>query len=368
MATGDGETGKVPKLTPQNSPQLIAKVMHHIGSRLVALMHEVSSGESHCGNSPRAKHYHRRLQHKISSASSTTTEDDCTENTVVGLDESISKSNLLPRSRSHDLLVGENRTANQTGVADSVEEREVSDCERFSWRGSFESALIAADSRSKLSSLGGDVSSSASALAVAAKRRSAGDLLFSHKSLSREQLDRVRSCGSIGGANSEDKLWVAATVSRPNRRRSSVPDAVSCGSGGSADGEEEDDDMEARSTLPRSLQSVAQSTNSLPRLTVGMQKSQSMYHFLPQNVKSARYRPPGFNRLLPAAPQRAVSAPGLQPSHQRRGRRSQQHNVPIGELDSLGTGGGIVLWCRISNMKITYTIFIVFTTIIYQNS
>uniref|UniRef100_A0A8D8R8Q9 Uncharacterized protein n=1 Tax=Cacopsylla melanoneura TaxID=428564 RepID=A0A8D8R8Q9_9HEMI len=31
--------------TSQNSPPLIAKVMQHIGYRLVALMHEVSSGE-----------------------------------------------------------------------------------------------------------------------------------------------------------------------------------------------------------------------------------------------------------------------------------------------------------------------------------
>lgn len=59
MATGDAMN--IPKLTPQNSPPLIAKVMHHIGSRLVALMHEVSSSESHTSNSPKAKHYHRRL-------------------------------------------------------------------------------------------------------------------------------------------------------------------------------------------------------------------------------------------------------------------------------------------------------------------
>lgn len=142
------------------------------------------------------------------------------------------------------------------------------------------------------------------------------------------------SCGSIGGANSEDKLWVA-TATRPNRRRSSVPDA-SCGSGGSADGEDEDDEIENRSTLPRNLQSGPQTTNSLPRLPTNtnsntMQKSQSMYHFLPQNVKSARYRPPGINRLT-SVPKRAVSAPGLQPSHQRRGRRSQQHNVPSGKF------------------------------------
>lgn len=349
MATGDNEETAVPVSTPHSSPPLIAKVMHHIGSRLVALMHEVSSGESHKSNSPKAKHYHRRLQHKISSASSTTTEDDCNDtsphDTFGGFEEKMTPYNLLPRSRSHDLLVGETRTLNQSsgGVSDITEEREASDCERFSWRGSFESALLASDSRNKLSLLGGEGSASASALAIAAKRRSAGDLLFSHKSLSREQLDRVRSCGSIGGANSEDKLWVASAT-RPNRRRSSVPDA-SCGSGGSADGEDEDEEIESRSTLPRSLQSGAPTTNSLPRLPINtpassMQKSQSMYHFLPQNVKSARYRPPGFSRLTTTAPKRAVSAPGLQPSHQRRGRRSQQQNVPSGECFVCPYGGG----------------------------
>ncbi|KAG5881599.1 Synaptotagmin-like protein 4, partial [Gonioctena quinquepunctata] len=334
MATGDDDK-TVPNLAPHSSPPLIAKVMHHIGSRLVALMHEVSSGESHKSNSPKTKHYHRRLQHKLSSASSTTTEDDCPEGGADhfgGFEDNLTPYNLLPRSRSHDLLVSEARTLHQSsgGVSDIVEEREASDCERFSWRGSFESALLATDSRNKLSLLGGEAS--ASALAIAAKRRSAGDLLFSHKSLSREQLDRVRSCGSIGGANSEDKLWVASAI-RPNRRRSSVPDA-SCGSGGSADGEDEDEEMESRSTLPRSLQSGTPTTNSLPRLPTNassniMQKSQSMHQFLPQNVKSARYRPPGFSRLT-TVPKRAVSAPGLQPSHQRRGRRSQQ-NVPSDE-------------------------------------
>nr|XP_023023057.1 uncharacterized protein LOC111511278 [Leptinotarsa decemlineata] len=337
MATGDNDAEAVPNLAPHSSPPLIAKVMHHIGSRLVALMHEVSSGESHKSNSPKTKHYHRRLQHKLSSASSTTTEDDCPEGSVDhfgGFEENLTPYNLLPRSRSHDLLLSEAKTLHQSsgGVSDIVEEREASDCERFSWRGSFESALLATDSRNKLSLLGGEASASASALAIAAKRRSAGDLLFSHKSLSREQLDRVRSCGSIGGANSEDKLWVASAI-RPNRRRSSVPDA-SCGSGGSADGEDEDEEMESRSTLPRSLQSGAPTTNSLPRLptnasSTNMLKSQSMHHFLPQNVKSARYRPPGAR--LTTIPKRAVSAPGLQPSHQRRGRRSQQPNVPSDE-------------------------------------
>lgn len=320
-----------------NSPPLIAKVMHHIGSRLVALMHEVSSGESHASNSPKGRNYHRRLQQKLSNASTTTTDEDSSTSDT-NLPDTFVLQNL-PRSKSHDLLTGGQKNLHQS-TTEMSEEREASDCERFSWRGSFESALLASDSRNRLSLI--STEGSASALAIAAKRRSAGDLLFSHKSLSREQLDRVRSCGSIGGGTSEDRLWVA-TATKPNRRRSSVPDATSCGSG--ADGEDEDEDMENRATLPRSTQTGPQATNSLPRLPTtplaAMQKAQS-HHFLSQNnVKSARYRPPGFQKHAPAQPKRAVSAPGLQPSHQRRGRRSFQSNLSSGELFVIfGDGGG----------------------------
>ncbi|KAL1513820.1 hypothetical protein ABEB36_003173 [Hypothenemus hampei] len=299
---------------PKNSPPLIAKVMHHIGSRLVALMHEVSSGESHSSSSPKGRSYHRRLHHKLSNASTTTDDESASDSNLLG--DTI--PNLLPRSKSHDLLMGD--VQKTVPSLETGEEREVSDCERFSWRGSFESALLATDSRNKLSLIGGEGSASASALAIVAKRRSAGDLLFSHKSLSREQLDRVRSCGSIGGNVSEDKLWVTST-NKTARRRSSVPDATS--SGGSADGEDEDEDLDegTRATLPRSIQTGPQTTNSLPRLPTTsvptLQKAQS-HHFLSQNVKSARYRPPGFTRIAPAQPKRALSAPGLQ---FRRGRR-----------------------------------------------
>lgn len=348
MASGDAMNVDTKNHAPHSSPPLIAKVMHHIGSRLVALMHEVSSGESHCSTSPKVRYHHRRLQQKLSSASTTTTEDDDSTSDsnladhLTTVEDCVTQYNMLPRSKSHDLLLGEARSHHQSssGVSDIAEEREASDYERFSWRGSFESALMATDSRNKLSLLGTEGSASVSALAMAAKRRSAGDLLFSPKSLSREQLDRVRSCGSIGGGNSEDKHWVVTPVVKPTRRRSSVPDAT-CGSGGSADGEEddEDDDIEGRSTLPRSLQTGTATTNSLPRLpttsnAANMHKAHSVHHFLQHNVKSARYRPPGFNRVATStAPKRAVSAPGLQPSHPRREvrRRSQQAAASSGE-------------------------------------
>ncbi|XP_031778000.1 uncharacterized protein LOC100123872 isoform X2 [Nasonia vitripennis] len=349
--------------TPHSSPPLIAKVMHHIGSRLVALMHEVSESNS---SSAGAGYTHgssgvgwsRRYPHHRTPSSASTTEDDDSTS------DSASAPLQLPRSKSHDpLLLINNSQANNVGSSSvltsmppEAEEREASDYERFSWRGSFESALMAADSRTKLSLLacsGGDVSASA----MAAKRRSAGDLLFNPKSFSREQLDRVRSCGSIGGGtigasgntvlaggSIEEKIW-------SNRRRSSVPDAHNRGESGASAGDEdtedeEDDDLEYNghpgdsraTTLPRGMQmaTAAAATNSLPRQSgssANMHKAHSVYHFLPQQsagVKSARYRPPGFNRnssstaasLPQGGPKRAFSAPGLQ--LQSRSRRHQQ--------------------------------------------
>ncbi|KAJ8869324.1 hypothetical protein PR048_030899 [Dryococelus australis] len=357
---GEQSTSSDANSTPHSSPPLIAKVMHHIGSRLVALMHEVSGGEGGATPGPRPRHqhhhhHHRRLQQKISSTSTTTEEDDSHTDT-----ESDGKlclpatyCGLLPRSKSHDVLLEQEMRAHQkeslrsssSGVSDMAEEREASDCERFSWRGSFESALMVPDSRTKLSLLsGGDGSTSGSALALAAKRRSAGDLLLasSARSCSREQLDRVRSCGSIGGGGGEERIW--------GRRRGSVPDASAESGDGDEEGDDDEDDDEvedeaddprsARSTtLPRSLQQTAAvgggGTNSLPRLpaapaaassvpsTPHIHKAHSVQHFLQSgNVKSARYRPPGFSR--PAAPKRAVSAPGLQPQHPRSRRRPHQ--------------------------------------------
>lgn len=229
---GDGVSSDA-NSTPHSSPPLIAKVMHHIGSRLVALMHEVSEG------GPAVQHHstswRRYTQHHRTPSSASTTEDD--DSTSDSTNAPSSTHLQLPRSKSHDpLLLINSHPAASTGQ--EGEEREASDYERFSWRGSFESALMAADSRTKLSLLAcsGDsvgASASANALAMAAKRRSAGDLLFNPKSFSREQLDRVRSCGSIGGGSGgaasggsvEERIW-------SNRRRSSVPDANTRGESG----------------------------------------------------------------------------------------------------------------------------------------
>ncbi|XP_076397425.1 uncharacterized protein LOC100882849 isoform X2 [Megachile rotundata] len=339
---GDGVSSDA-NSTPHSSPPLIAKVMHHIGSRLVALMHEVSEGGP--AVQPHSTSWRRYSQHHRTPSSASTTEDD--DSTSDSTNAPSSTHLQLPRSKSHDpLLLINTHPAASTGQ--EGEEREASDYERFSWRGSFESALMAADSRTKLSLLAcsGDsvgASASASALAMAAKRRSAGDLLFNPKSFSREQLDRVRSCGSIGGGSGgatsgcggsvEERIWT-------NRRRSSVPDANTRGESGDDDTEDElEYNGESRATtLPRGMQSaITAATNSLPRLpastapagltttsttpSLTMHKAHSVYHFLPQHsgVKSARYRPPGFARNSNVAgaiggPKRAVSAPGLQVS------------------------------------------------------
>ncbi|XP_066902004.1 uncharacterized protein [Halyomorpha halys] len=275
---------EVPKQeSNQNSPPLIEKVMQHIGSRLWALMHEVSGGEG----SPRR---HKRLTSKLSATSTTEEEEE---------EEEEEDYTPLPRSKSHDPLLEEGR-------------QEASDNERFSWRGSFESALMASDSRTRLASAG----------ELAAKRRSAGDLMFKN---SREQLDRVRSCGSIGGSV-EEKIW------RQETRRLSV-------------GESEEEDAGSRATLPRSLQaSCPSATNSLPRLPTSQQgsgggpsiyKAHSLHQF---GVKSARYRPPGY-RGSPVAPpprrdrRRNASSVSSLPQSNSACDDSSVCSEPIGKTD-----------------------------------
>jgi synaptotagmin-like protein len=331
-------TGEEKPVDIRNSPPIIAKVMHHIGSRLVALMHEVSSGESMKSNSPKPSvRYHRRLQAKISAT--TTEDDDSTSDS--NLDKTDDNNPLnLSRSKSHDLLLSDSKPHYHQSNDTVGEEKEASDYERFSWRGSFESALLAnGDSRNKLSML----ESSSSALSVlAAKRRSAGDLLFSTKSMSREQLDRVRSCGSIGGGDHDlesSKLWEStqSQESKTSLHRSGIHED-------DTDESSDNDHLRTRSTLPRSLQTTtAASTNSLPRLPTTtlqssgpMQKAQSVYHFFQNNVKSARYRAPGFNRIQTTAPKRAASAPGLQQplyAPRRADRRNKIHNLTMEETN-----------------------------------
>lgn len=324
-----------------HSPPIFAKVMSHIGTRLVALMHEVSSSESHASHSspkPSAR-YHKKLQQKIS-ATTTDEDEDTQTNANDNFIESSESYLNLPRSKSHDLLLSGTRLHHQSssGVSDiAAEEKEASDYERFSWRGSFESALLAnGDSRTKLTLLDRDNSSSASALA-AAKRRSAGDLLFNQCSLSREQLDRVRSCGSIGGAGSgstdavnnmeSSKLWGSENNQRSSSHRPTFPDSDT-----SSDEERRHHIMGNRSTLPRSLQQTTittSSTNSLPRSTTNAQssqKTQSIHQFLPNNVKSARYRPPGFSRLT-STPKKASSSLGLPSLYTKRDNTSRTRRI-----------------------------------------
>lgn len=277
--------------TSRNSPPLVTKVMQHIGSRLVALMHAVSENPG----TPRASRYHRRSHHHKPSIISTTTEEE---------DENEEQFNSpLPRSKSHDPLLEEAR-------------QEASDNERFSWRGSFESTLMMSDSRTRLTSSG------ESCVTLAAKRRSAGDLLIKSANSSREQLDRVRSCGSIGGSV-EDRIW------RNGRRRGSVPDSGD--SGGDSDDARVSNGSKS-TTLPRSLQQVAttsSNTNSLPRLPttpmptpsplIGIYKAHSVHQF---NIKSARYRPPGYKNT--ATP----------PRREYNRRRTAQHS---GQSTSVST-------------------------------
>jgi synaptotagmin-like protein len=153
----------------------------------------------------------------------------------------------------------------------------------------------------------------------------------------------VRSCGSIGGDHDleNSKLWESTQSQESTRRRSGVMEDDT------DESSDNDRQLHARSTLPRSLQTssiTASTTNSLPRLPTtsagqasssgAMQKAQSVYQFLQNNVKSARYRAPGFSRQQ-QAPKRALSAPGLQPMVPRRDRRNKVQSLAMGEFGFL---------------------------------
>lgn len=318
------------------SPPLMNKVMQHIGSRLVALMHEVTEGSAGAigaGTGPKAAgRYHRRMQPKLPSICTTTEEED----------DSLEECSPLPRSKSYDPLLEESR-------------QECSDNERFSWRGSFESALMTgSDSRTRLPSAG---EASASALALAAaKRRSVGDLLFKSGNNSREHLDRVRSCGSIGGGI-EDKIW---SLRHPRKRRSSVPEAASNSGGESADGENDSDDEEVElrphesseekisasgenlaksTTLPRMLQTLnISSTNSLPRLSSSVSPTTNIYKVNSSHqfgVKSARYRPPGYNSRMNPGSYATLCAP---PRREYNRRKQGNHEISSPSISVLSVG------------------------------
>jgi hypothetical protein len=287
----------------ESSPPFITKVMHHIGSRLVALMHEVSSNDSTPINKPKSD---------VENINEKVVVDDNNERSVMN----------LGRSKSHDLLLSETKINPEIVLN---EERETSDNERFSWRGSFESALLA-DSSQKLCSF---ENSSSSALSVLiAKRRSVGDLLFSSNSLSSEQLDRVRSCGSIDG---ERKDWKTSQNEGSEKTNEFT---------------KTEDNFRSRSTLPRILQLSMnnKSTNSLPRLPTSsssnnqigfgaIQKAQSVYNFLHNNVKSARYRPPGFRQQQTQTPKR-ISSIKLQNINNRSEYRKTTDVKDYGKLFS----------------------------------
>ena len=79
---GDNNVASDANSTPHSSPPLIAKVMHHIGSRLVALMHEVSESNSTGGHSHSSDRWRRYPHHRTPSSASTTEDDDSTSDSA----------------------------------------------------------------------------------------------------------------------------------------------------------------------------------------------------------------------------------------------------------------------------------------------
>ncbi|KAL5289584.1 SYTL5 family protein [Megaselia abdita] len=188
----------------------LTRVLQHIGTKLVALMHEVGNNNS---KNP----------------------------------ENSSKHSTKPESSTESLLLAKSKSGEEC------------DYERFSWRGSFESALLV-DSRTRLND-------------STSKRRSVGDLIT--KKEREEKLDRVRSCESIGGNENIFPMQ--------NFGSASVPDAIF----ESQLSDEERNLINNIETRSRNILTSNCGTNSLPRHAIN--NIQSVNH-----VKSARYRPSGF--------------------------------------------------------------------------
>lgn len=202
------------KPTTNKTKTDITRVLQHIGTKLVALMHEVGNNNYQSPVIP----------------------------------ETNIKHSTKPESSTESLLLAKSKSG------------EDCDYERFSWRGSFESALLV-DSRTRLND-------------STSKRRSVGDLIA--KKEREEKLDRVRSCESIGGK--DDNIFPMQ-----NFGSSSVPDAIF----ESQMSDEERNLINNIETRSRNILTSSSGTNSLPRYAVNNTQTVN-------NVKSARYRPSGF--------------------------------------------------------------------------
>ncbi|XP_055849459.1 synaptotagmin-like protein 2 isoform X2 [Episyrphus balteatus] len=261
--------------------QLLVNIWQHIGQKLINLMREDSIRPDFVSTSNSENNITEisNLNERETNSNKNTNEE------IISLVDNHNQQTSLLRSHSHDLLLGTTTTTNNrnwhsysnSAVNDNT--GETSDCDRFSWRGSFESALLApGDSRNKLLTTGRESNSRISQWSLL--ERGSVDNLWCTNVQNRKHLNRVQSCGSIAGKEDLNKclevkkLWLSTYVTNKTNEESFAIKTIQ-------------DNKLCTNSLPRlqSFQdSVIESNNSEYTATSVSQL----------NVKSARYRSPAM--------------------------------------------------------------------------
>ncbi|XP_055907763.1 uncharacterized protein LOC129942742 [Eupeodes corollae] len=232
--------------------QLLENIWQHIGQKLVDLMRE-DNINTDCVTKQNIEEITEICKLNVVKSQN--------ENILNNMDNSAiiesQQPAFSPRSKSHDTLLGTSRSWHSySNSAVNDNSSETSDCDRFSWRGSFESALLApGDSRYKLPNY-----------------RDNG-FRISH-------LDRVQSCGSILSSEKSkcleiQKKWLSTCLCNKLDKETSF----------------------------RRLLQKKMCTNSLPGLQSKKNAANSEFDLseVQSSVKSARYRSPAIQSNNPLA-------------------------------------------------------------------
>lgn len=187
--------------------QLLDNIWQHIGQKLVNLMRE---DIPHCMVLPDTEIKTKSTPPCIKEDETRTKKpnNNSGESLLpVVVENENDEETCLTRSKSHDKLIGTTGMAtssnrswhsySNTAVNDTV--GEASDCDRFSWRGSFESALLAPTTCSKNKLLTGSEENGSRMSQWSLSKRGSVDNLWCTNVQNIKSLDRVQSCGSILG-------------------------------------------------------------------------------------------------------------------------------------------------------------------------
>lgn len=255
-------------------PAIFNTVLEHIGNRLIAPAKEISRRDRTISPSPKPSiRYHKKSQvvPVVDSEGKTTESGD---------------DFSLPRSKSHDLLLSKSNQFHPSPMNSPFDTRWKGngESECFSWKGSFESTLIPGynDSMTKLSLFNQTNSPSSSAIS---QSKPVTDQLAKYQS---------RSCDSIGVGL---PILSKDSISKQTKTMST---STNLDASDSSDDECRSYAISSHFTLPRQQAISKASAKSFPRAITDAlaptNKRPDTSEVAQNCVKSARYRPPGFDR------------------------------------------------------------------------